>query len=87
MKRYLYKIRLESESYLNTSFVLYKGLGLSFSITKDICMLPLGVEVELVSRFGLKSEDPRLLINSDKTTDELIAYCEDRDIFIKIKNV
>ena len=50
-------------------------------------MLPLGIEVELVSRFGLKSEDPRLLINSDKTTDELIAYCEDRDIFIKIKNV
>lgn len=87
MKRYLWKVRLESSSYLNNLIALNRVLGLPFSITKDIVQLPLGVEVELVSRLGLKSEDPRLLITSDDTTDNLITRCQERDVFIQIKTV
>lgn len=87
MQRYLSRVRLENESYLNNLTVLWKVLGIQFSISKDIVQLPLGVEVELVSRLGLKSEDPRLLINSDKSTDEIIEACNKRDVFIVIKTV
>ena len=87
MQRYLSRVRLENESYLNNLTVLWKMLGIQFSISKDIVQLPLGVEVELVSRLGLKSEDPRLLINSDKSTDEIIEACNKRDVFIVIKTI
>lgn len=87
MQRYLSRVRLENESYLNNLTVLWKVLGIQFSISKDIVQLPLGVEVELVSRLGLKSEDPRLLINSDKSTDEIIEACNKRDVFIVIKTI
>lgn len=87
MQRYLSRVRLENESYLNNLTVLWKVLGIQFSISKDIVQLPLGVEVELVSRLGLKSEDPRLLINSDKSTDEIIEACNKRDVFIIIKTI
>lgn len=87
MRRYLSRVRLENESYLNNLTVLWKVLGIQFSISKDIVQLPLGIEVELVSRLGLKSEDPRLLINSDKSTDEIIEACNKRDVFIVIKTV
>lgn len=87
MQRYLSRVRLENESYLNNLTVLWKVLGIQFSISKDIVQLPLSVEVELVSRLGLKSEDPRLLINSDKSTDEIIEACNKRDVFIVIKTI
>lgn len=87
MQRYLSRVRLENESYLNNLTVLWKVLGIQFSISKDIVQLPLGVEVELVSRLGLKSEDPRLLINSDKSTDEIIEACNKRDVFVVIKTI
>lgn len=87
MQRYLSRVRLENESYLNNLTVLWKVLGIQFSISKDIVQLPLGVEVELVSRLGLKSEDPRLLINSDKSTDEIIEACNKRDVLIVIKTI
>lgn len=87
MKRYLYKVKLVDSSYLSNVFTLNRILGIPFSTCRDIATLPLDVEVELCSRFGLKSEDPHLLITSDKTTDELIELCESRELFIKIKTL